>query len=169
MKIRFGIRSLLLLIMLTATFFPFRNLYDNWFRTAYSGYHTHDVLGHRVFNGDSFEHVSNLFDHSTLRTEQWVKKHLGLLPDYEDGDEYHEFHIDGGNVRGFFQFRDNSVVNHDNSLFLMPYSQVQHFNDSASNLMLRHGAFPVYIVLVVLAVPGAFLIVRLANKKRIVG
>ena len=147
MKVRFGIQALLVIVSLVAAFFPFRNFYNDWFIDTYSGYHLHDVLGYRVSNGDSLNHVSSLFDRSESHTEEWVRKHLWALPDYEPGDEFHLFHMDGGNVRGFFQFREDAVVNHDNAKFHVPYSQVQHFNDSEPSLIFRHGALPVYAVL----------------------
>lgn len=164
MKFRFGIRAILLVIASVAAFFPFRSFYNDWFLDTYPGYHIHEALGYRVSDGDSFAYVSSLFDRTESHNEEWVRKHLWTLPDYKPGDEYHVFHMDGGNVRAFFQFRDRVVVNHDNAKFLVPYSQVKHFNDNEPNFVLRHGAIPVYAVFV-LCLSVLHLSIRLLNRK----
>ena len=147
---------MLVACILVAAFFPFRVVYNSWFRSSYSGYHVHRVLGVDVENGDSFEYVSSLFDRSELRTKQWVQKHAPVLANrksifanHENGDAYYSFFIDGGNVNALFQFRDGIVVNHLNSLYQCPYSIVQHNKDYSPNSLLRHGALPVYVTIVV--------------------
>ena len=148
---------MLVACILVAVFFPFRRVYHRWFRSTYSGYHVHTVLGDDVKNGDSFEYVSSLFDRSELRTKQWIKEHgpvlmpnrKSIFSNHENGDKYYAFFIDGGNVNALFQFRDGVVVNHLNSLYEGPYSMVKHYNDQSPNSLLRHGALPIYFIIVV--------------------
>ena len=150
MKFRFGIRFALIFTAIVASFFPFDAFFENWFRSKYSGYHIHDVLGHQVKNGDSFDHVATLFDRTERTTEQWARNHY-RFQDYLDRDEYHFFYINGGNVRAFFQFRNGVVVNHENKLYTAkPYSQVQHRKDTAPNFIFRSGAFAVYTLIILL-------------------
>ena len=151
MKLRYGIRSLLVVCAVVAAFFPFQHLYDHWFRSSYSGYHIHTVLGDRVANGDSFDYVSSLFDRSEARTEDWIVKNRQVfangkpvLANLKEGDKYYVFYINGGNVRALFQFRGGSVVNHTNSIYQGPYSTVQHYRDQSPSSLFRHGALPVY-------------------------
>ena len=152
MRLRFGIRTLLLSLAVVAVFFPFQSFYSHWFRSSYSGYHVHQTLRDYVSVGDSFEYVSSLFDRTESRTKQWIDKHAPVLlsrksifADHENGDEYHIFTVDGGNVRALFQFRDGLVVNHLNNLYQFPYSSVKHPNDKSPSLFFRIGATPSYI------------------------
>ena len=104
--------------------------------------------------------MSTLFDRSESRSEEWTRNNLTALPDYEEGDKFLEFYIHGGNVRGFFQFRDDAVVNHNNGRFQGPYSLVQHDDDYAPNVLLRFGALPVYIATILLSGTVALCVAR---------
>ena len=155
MRFRYGIRGLLVTLALVAAFFPFQDLYEHWFRSSYSGYHVHQSLGEYVSDGDPFNYVSSLFDRSEPRTKEWVDKYAPVLAnrkstfaDYKDGDEYHAFFVNGGNVHALFQFRNGLVVNHLNKLYQSPYSSVRHPNDHVPSLLFRLGAIPLYLVVV---------------------
>ena len=172
MNFRFGIRSLLLTSALVAAFFPFRGLYDHWFRSTYSGYHVHRTLRDYVSNGDSFDYVSSLFDRSEARTRQFVLENgpflanrKSIFADHENGDEYHVFFINGGNVRALFQFRDGVVVNHLKRLYQFPYSTVQHHKDRAPSSLLRNGALLVYTITVASCGMIAWVILLVAFPK----
>ena len=142
MKFRFGTRSLLIVCTLVAAFFPFRNIYQDWFRSSYSGYHIHKVLGKSVTDGDSFEYVSTLFDRHEPRTKLWIDEsgprllnQRSVFADHKNGDEYYLFFINGGNVNALFQFRNGVVVNHLNSLYQRPYSWVRNPKDLSPCLL----------------------------------
>ena len=155
MRLRYGIRGLLATLAIVAAFFPFQNLYEVWFRSSYSGYHVHKSLGQYVSDGDSFDDVSSLFDRSEPRTKDWVDKHAPVLAnrksifaDNKEGDEYHAFFVNGGNVHALFQFRKGHVVNHLNKLYQSPYSSVRHPNDHAPSLLFRLEPVPLYLIVV---------------------
>ena len=153
MRFRYGTRALFLAVVVVAAFFPFQRFYDDWFRSSYSGYHVHKSLGEYVSDGNSFDYVSSLFDRSEPRKKQWIEEYVlpnqkSIFANYEDGDEYHLFFIDGGKLRALFQFRDGLVVNHVNSQYRYPYSSIKHPNDYSPSLMFRLGALPLYVLIV---------------------
>ena len=133
----------------------------------------HKSLGEYVSDGDSFVYVSSLFDRSEPRKKQWIDEYAPVLANrksifanYEDGDEYHVFFIEGGNVRALFQFRDGLVVNHVNSLYRSPYSSVKHPNDYSPSLMFRLGALPLYAVVVTVFWVIAWTVWHLATNRK---
>ncbi len=166
MRIRFGIRTLLLALTLVAAFFPFRNFYNDWFRDSFSAFHLHDALAHRVSDGDSFDDVSSLFDRSQPHTEDWVRNHLRPLLNYEPADEYYVFLMDSSIVGAFFQFRDDVVVNHDNSKFRVPFSTVKLLNDTEPHFAFRNGPIPVYAALVFCVLVAYFSAARLIRIRK---
>ena len=164
MRLRYGIRSLLAVCVVVAAFFPFRSVYEEWFRSSYPGYHVHKTLRDFVKDGDTFESVASLFDRSEPKTKQWIDKHAPVLANrksifanHENGDTYYVFFIHGGNTRALFQFRNGNVVNHLKGLYNYPYSAVQHYKDSSPYSLFRHGALPVYTALVIFCGIGIWL------------
>ena len=156
MKIRYEIRTLLVVCGLVAIFFPFQIAYDNWFRSSYSGYHVHKTLRDFVSDGDSFEHVSSLFDFVEPRSKALVDEYgpflangKSIFADHKNGDEYYVFSIRRCKSRALFQFRNRRVVNHANGLYQVSFSQVQQYDDRSPNPLLRHGALPVYSLAIV--------------------
>ena len=173
MKFRFGIRSLLVACTLVAAFFPFRAAYDHWFRSKYSGFHIHKILGEWVQDGDSFDLVSQQFDRSEARSEHWMRENMHyfanrkpIWDDLKTGDEYYSFFINGGSVSALFQFRNGVVVNHRNAIYKGPYSQVRHYKDVSPNSLFRHGALPVYTLMVALLGAVTLLVMRFTNRQR---
>ena len=140
MKIRFGIRTLLVALTLIAAFFPFRNYFNRSLRASYPGFHLHRTLA-RVTNGDSFEYVSSLYDKSVVAPEP--KPNFTLGAGRKPDDEYFFCYVD--NFYIWYQFRNGRVVNADGSL---PYSRIrQIFDESTPNLFFRFGAVPPYIAI----------------------
>ena len=147
-QFRFSLGKLFVLVAIVAGYFPFRSAYTEHVKSLHAGFYLHSVLGEGVRNGDNFKKVAFLFDrHESLTKEQAIK-HSNRLTQAQEGDAFFLFFLDGTSNRAFFQFRENQVVNHCNSDFLIPYASVQHFNDRPPNAILQLGPFCLYVLLV---------------------
>ncbi len=163
---QFSIRTLLLLVALTAVCLSIHRVYQSWYVQSYTLHSLHSFLSTGINNGDSFDKVAGHFETAAkvdiASNDQvrdlWKYKGWAIQPHDEI---WHFIYSKGRGV--WIQFRDGRVVNFRASDFADPDRNARVNREPVPPLLLRHGIWPLCLAIFVV---GSCVLVALDKRAR---
>ncbi len=154
---RFSLRTLLVLMAVVSAYFPLANLFDNWVSTTYGEHYVNSILASRIQNGDSIDTVASHFSSFRLLddsdtndmenvTRIWTSNRWTMKND----DQIYYFETLGGSGT-YLQFSDGRLINLSNKAHRDERGIAKMNAYPFPNWIVRCGFFPLYILLVVIA------------------